>query len=183
MATLTLITGGIRSGKSRYALERARCFPDAKKCFIATAEVLDKEMKLRIARHREERGRDFFTLEEPLDLAGALQAAEQKYDLILIDCINLWISNLLLYFSDDAGQVEAKIESFLKVVQLHKKGIWLVTNEVGLGLVPDNVLARQFVDLLGNANQALARLSDDVILMVSGIPKSLKERTHANLEI
>ena len=183
MAILTLITGGIRSGKSRYALDRARRFTGAKKCFIATAEALDEEMKLRIARHREERGSDFFTLEEPRDLTGALREAECRHDVVLIDCLNFWISNLLLHFPDTPEQIETEIKSFLQAVRIHKKDIFLVTNEVGLGLVPDHALARRFVDLLGGLNQALARFADEVILMVAGIPQSLKERTHAGLEI
>ena len=180
MSTLTLITGGVRSGKSRYALELARARGTAK-CFLATAEALDEEMSMRIARHRAERGPDFFTLEEPLELAKAIERVQARYDLILIDCLTLWASNLILRFPNAPEQIASEIKSFLEAVSLKKSGFVCVTNEVGLGLIPDHSLGRQFIDTLGSLNQEMARLSDEVVLMVSGIPNSIKGGVGARL--
>ena len=181
MGTLTLITGGIRSGKSRYALELAGRYTRGK-CFLATAEVLDEEMKARIAWHRKERGSDFFTWEEPIKLAHAIQQVQTQYDLILVDCLTLWVSNLLSRFLGAPKRIEEEIKSFLEKVNLRKTDFIFVTNEVGLGLVPDNALSRQFIDRLGSLNQELGRLCDEVILMVSGIPQWMKGGVGARLD-
>ena len=180
MGTLTLITGGVRSGKSRCALELAGQRAQTK-CFLATAEALDEEMKARIVQHRKERGSDFFTLEEPIKLASAIQQVQTQHDLILVDCLTLWVSNLLGRFPDTPKQIEAEIKSFLEIVSLRKTDFVFVSNEVGLGLVPDNSMGRQFIDTLGNLNQELGRLSDEVIFMVSGIPNSIKGGIGARL--
>ncbi len=179
---LTLITGGIRSGKSQYALELLRQRTPAPKCFLATAQALDEEMKVRIARHRQERGGDFFTFEEPLHLAEALERVQGQYDFILIDCLTLWVNNLLFYFSAPPEQIENEIRSFLDVVRLGRAEIVFVTNEVGCGVVGENPLNRLFIEKLGRLNQELARLCDEVILLVAGIPNPLKQGQHARLE-
>lgn len=176
-----MITGGARSGKSRYALELASQRGQVR-CFLATAEALDSEMKARILRHREERGRNFFTLEEPIKLAHAIQQVQTQHDLILVDCLTLWVSNLLLRFPDAPKRIEGEIKSFLEMISLRKTDFIFVTNEVGLGLVPDNALNRQFIDRLGSLNQELGRFCDEVILMVSGIPQWMKGGVGARLD-
>lgn len=172
-----LITGGIRSGKSRYALERARAFSgDQPKCFIATAEPCDEEMKARILRHQSERGSDFITIEEPIYLAEALGRAQQEFSVIVIDCLTFWLNNLLFRFSADQKQIDFEIQSFLKILEAvqEKTSLLMITNEVGWGLVGANPLDRQFVDRLGALNQAIGRLCEEVILVVAGVPNSMK---------
>ncbi len=166
MKTLTLITGGIRSGKSNYALELARERCAGKKCFIATAEALDEEMKLRIKRHQEERGPDFHTIEEPLDLAGVVARAQENYPLILIDCLTLWVNNLLFHHKGPGP--------LLKTLEARQSDIIIVTNEIGLGVIPENPLARKFIDELGFLNRSLAQQCDEVYFMVAGIPQLIK---------
>ncbi len=172
-----LITGGIRSGKSRYALDRARSlFPDEPKCFIATAEPCDEEMKGRILRHQKERGNDFATLEAPLHLAEAVAQARQEFPVIVIDCLTFWINNLLFRLSGDPGQIDHQIQSLLKVItdNHEKTSLLMVTNEVGWGIVGDHPLNRNFADRLGAFNQAAGRLCEELILVVAGVPISIR---------
>jgi adenosylcobinamide kinase/adenosylcobinamide-phosphate guanylyltransferase len=172
---ITLITGGIRSGKSRYALELASQ-QAGPKCFIATAEALDEDMKLRIARHQQERGAEWTTREVPLYLNEALrQAPPSQY--LVIDCLTLWVSNLLHYQLDPEAETR-KLEEALKAAEMP---VVLVTNEVGLGIIPDNPLARRYADALGRVNQKIAKLAGRVILMVSGIPTEIKEGRYEKL--
>jgi len=168
---IILITGGSRSGKSRMALELSR---DAgRKIFVATAQAGDTEMKLRIERHRKERGAEWITIEEPIDLRCLLK----KYPdgLLVVDCLGLWVSNLLL-----AGQDEAAIRrdtiDLSAIAQARNDQSIFVTNEVGSGIVPDNELARRFRDALGSVNQMFADVADEVILMISGLPLWLKRK-------
>ena len=180
---MTLITGGIRSGKSRHALELARqsTIPE-QKCFIATAEPLDGEMKVRIARHQEERGADFLTIEEPLHLASAIGSAQKNSGMILIDCLTLWINNLLYHFAGDPNRMNHEIKSFLDIVSQKKSEMIFVTNEVGLGIIPGHSLSRRYMDEIGNLNQSLARICDEVIFMVSGIPTTIKGGINARVD-
>ena len=173
MKTVTLITGGVRSGKSRYALDLAEARA-VRKSFLATAQPFDEEMKVRIARHQAERGRDFLTREEPLHLSRAVAAASSETDLILIDCLTVWLNNLLHHFSGQPEQVRREIQSLLGMVGEKRTDMILVTNEIGLGVVPDNPLSRRFLEEQGKLNQELARLSDEVIFMVAGIPQIIK---------
>ena len=174
MKTLILITGGIRSGKSSFALDLARERCAGEKCFIATAEALDEEMRVRIKRHQEERGTDFYTVEEPLDLAGAVARAQEKFPLILIDCLTLWVNNLLFY--------QKASDTFLKTIEARQSDMIIVTNEIGLGVIPENPLARRFIDELGFLNRYVAQQSDEVYFMVSGIPQCIKGETLGKLE-
>lgn len=174
MKALTLITGGIRSGKSRYALELADARSKNLKGFVATAEALDDEMTLRIARHRAERGSSFSTVEEPLYLARAVRKAQDETELILIDCLTVWVNNLLYRFSSDSKLVREAIRAFAGVMAEKRTDAILITNETGLGVVPDNPTSRRFTEELGNLNQQIARMSDEVIFMVSGIPVNVK---------
>jgi adenosylcobinamide kinase/adenosylcobinamide-phosphate guanylyltransferase len=171
MGRVTLITGGARSGKSSHALllarelagESARCF------FVATAQGLDEEMRVRIEHHRTTRSPEFRTREEPLALTGALAQLDSAADVVLIDCLTLWISNLLgAGLSDEA--IVAEASDLAKVLRQSSFASVVVTDEVGSGIVPEHPIARRFRDLLGWTNQKIAEVSDSVLLMVSGCP-------------
>jgi len=159
------VGGGSRSGKSRHALELARRY-GPRKLFLATAQALDGEMSDRIRRHREERGRDFETVEEPFEIGRALQAAE--FDCAVVDCLTLWVTNMLL-----AGR-ENEMPGILDQLAAVTKPVIAVTNEVGCGIVPDNALARQFRDLAGTINQRAAALAEEAYWMAFGYPVRLK---------
>jgi adenosylcobinamide kinase/adenosylcobinamide-phosphate guanylyltransferase len=166
---LILITGGARSGKSRYALEWARRF--RKRGFLATAQALDDEMRDRIAHHQLERGRDWRTYEEPVRLAQALELAEREVDAVVVDCLTLWLSNLLVM----PGGLEPgpATDELVRALQRRRAAIALVTNEVGSGIVPDQLLGRRFRDLAGSLHQRIAAIADRVVLMVAGCPLEL----------
>ena len=236
MGKKVLITGGVRSGKSAYALELAREYPPPR-LFLAAAEAADPEMKARIQRHQKERGSDFVTLERPINLIEALQGPESKRSsVVLVDCLTLWLNNLFHYFSKSASQncssPNASLSSpiafppelrrirppaeigdpFGPVPEILNRGLTirdfgndsfvrrpksgsgnkkrcrelvaflseseqdviLVTNEIGLGLMPNSSRARIFLDELGFLNQEVARISDEVVLMICGLPSTIK---------
>jgi adenosylcobinamide kinase/adenosylcobinamide-phosphate guanylyltransferase len=167
---LTLVLGGARSGKSRYAealIEEAA--PAA--LYLATAEALDDEMRERIRHHRARRGARWTTLEAPLDLASALMEAARPERPVLVDCLTLWLSNLLMAGRD----AEAAITELVQALPRLKGPAVLVANEVGLGIVPDNALARAFRDHAGRLNQAIAAEAQRVVLVAAGLPLVLKE--------
>lgn len=143
----------------------------SQKIFLATAEALDQEMSDRIAHHRLERGNDWITVEEPVFLGKVLK--ENPTQLILVDCITLWLSNVMMRF-EDQSQIETEIDLFCEALQTRAATTILVTNEVGMGIVPENQNARLFRDLAGKTNQRIAAISHRVILMVSGLPINLK---------
>ncbi|HSP70190.1 MAG TPA: bifunctional adenosylcobinamide kinase/adenosylcobinamide-phosphate guanylyltransferase [Bryobacteraceae bacterium] len=157
---VVLVGGGSRSGKSRWALDRARK-RGGRLVFIATAESLDEEMAGRITKHRADRGEEFQTIEEPLELARAIRSVQG--DAIVVDCLTLWLSN-------GAGDVEDAISA----AQEHTGEVIFVTNEVGCGIVPDNALAREFRDRAGFVNQRFAEAADEVYWMVFGQPLRVK---------
>ncbi|MGA3187492.1 MAG: bifunctional adenosylcobinamide kinase/adenosylcobinamide-phosphate guanylyltransferase [Bryobacteraceae bacterium] len=161
-----LIGGGARSGKSRYALEKARAI-DGTRAFVATAQPFDKEMTTRIDRHRAERGAEFITIEEPLDLAAAVA---HPHDVILVDCLTLWLSNLM--FADK--NVDLETRTLLAASQASAGTLIFVTNEVGAGIVPDNAIAREFRDRAGILNQRIAAIAHEVYWMVFGQPLRVK---------
>jgi len=170
MSKLILVLGGARAGKSAFALRLAESLiVDGQGCFIATAQPLDTEMAERIARHREERSAKWITIEEPYQLdAALLQAADAK--VVLIDCLTLFVSNWLLRSDNDAMQtIVARL-----LANVNSQTVICVSNEVGLGIVPDNPLARTFRDLLGRVNQQFAAAADEVYLLVAGLPLQLK---------
>jgi adenosylcobinamide kinase/adenosylcobinamide-phosphate guanylyltransferase len=166
-----LVGGGARSGKSRYALARARSL-GARRLFIATAEALDDEMRLRIARHREERAGAFETVEAPLALPEALDGA-RGYDVIVIDCLTLWLSNLLVGGATPAEAL-ARVEALRAALARRRAHTILVTNEVGLGLVPETPLGRAFRDVTGVAHQRLARDADEIYAALMGVMLRLR---------
>ena len=175
---LQLILGGARSGKSRYALSLGDKSTYERRIFLATAFAGDEEMKKRIERHQAERGDRWTTLEEPYHLVTALEKSNPgANDLLVIDCSTLWISNLLCGMGGKAltvSEIEKEFEKLIKVLPQLKGIIRVVSNEVGLGLVPDNSLGRQFRDLQGKFNQTLAALANQVIFMTAGLPQKLK---------
>jgi adenosylcobinamide kinase/adenosylcobinamide-phosphate guanylyltransferase len=169
---ITLITGGGRSGKSRYALELAGKYGN--RAFVASAVAIDAEMRERIAKHRRERGDAFFTAEAPLDPAAALRALPHGTEVALLDCLTVWLGNLMHEgkLSDNLSCPE--IEAFLELLSSPPCDLIIVTNEVGMGIIPDNAMARIFRDLAGALNQRVAAKADRVILMVSGVPVPVK---------
>jgi adenosylcobinamide kinase/adenosylcobinamide-phosphate guanylyltransferase len=169
---IILITGGARSGKSRYAEQRVGEM-GGRRLYVATAEARDEEMAQRIAEHRQRRGNQWRTIEEPLELTQALLAEHGKTDCALVDCLTLWTSNLLIR-RDDKYASEKVEELIEKLPQLNFHLVF-VTNEVGWGIVPDNPLARKFRDLAGWTNQCVAQAANEVILMVAGVPMIAKK--------
>jgi adenosylcobinamide kinase/adenosylcobinamide-phosphate guanylyltransferase len=170
MARHVLVLGGARSGKTAFA-EQLAIRGGAKPAYLATAEALDAEMRDRVASHQASRGVKFATIEEPLALSDALIKAAKKHDIILVDCLTLWITNLLVANEDVALAVS---ELGATLVQLKTARVILVSNEVGLGIVPDNAMARTFRDLTGAAHQRLAEICDDVYFVAAGLPLTLK---------
>lgn len=168
-----LVTGGCRSGKSRYALSLAQNV-SGQKIFLATAQAEDEEMRDRIALHRRERGAGWITVEEPLDPVKVLRENTDQADVLLLDCLTLWISNLLM---KNMGRKEILENTQALVEETARfKGILIfITNEVGAGIVPENKLARHFRDIAGEVNQRIAHEFDEVVHMVSGIPSIIKK--------
>jgi adenosylcobinamide kinase / adenosylcobinamide-phosphate guanylyltransferase len=163
-----LITGGARSGKSKRAETRTRAFP-GQPVYLATAEALDAEMEARIARHRARRGTDWIEREVPLDLVESLLATDGG-GARLVDCLTLWLSNLMHAERDWEREVSELAAALLRL----KSPVVLVTNEVGLGIVPDNALARSFRDAAGIMNQTIADVADEAEFVVAGLPMKLK---------
>jgi adenosylcobinamide kinase/adenosylcobinamide-phosphate guanylyltransferase len=165
---LTLVLGGARSGKSRYAEQSVMASP-APWVYVATAEPFDVEMTARIAEHRSRRGGQWQTIEAPLDLAGAIERAPASAT-VLVDCLTLWLNNLM-YNNRDTDAETLRLETALAARLAPSV---LVSNEVGSGIVPDNAEARRFRDLQGRLNQRIAARADRVVLLVAGLPMVVK---------
>lgn len=165
-APVSLVLGGARSGKSAYAEKLIRALP-APWIYCATAQALDEEMRDRIAHHQAWRGEGWITLETPLDLAEAVAAGAHP---ILVDCLTLWLTNIMLGGRD----VPAATATLLAAAEASKAPIVFVSNEVGLGIVPDNPLAREFRDHAGRLNQEVAKIASHVVFMAAGLPMVLK---------
>jgi len=172
MNKITLILGGARSGKSFYALNLAKRYK--KVAFIATCQGKDKEMRQRIKLHRESRPQHWDTFEEPRELTKLLGKMDNSFDCIVIDCLTLLVSNLILV-SNSQKQIIDKIQELLLILNEKKARIILVSNEVGLGLVPINKLGREFRDIAGRVNQLVAKNANEVFFTVSGIPLKIKQ--------
>ena len=170
---LILVTGGTRSGKSSFAQNLAEA-EEGRKVFIATAEPLDQEMKKRIALHKNKRPAGWSTVEEPIHLAKTLKKCGDAYEVLLIDCLTLWISNLLVNKSMDEKAILKKISALVTSCREVHARVIMVTNELGMGIVPSNPLSRLYRDLVGEANQQVASEADEVYFLVSGIPMKLK---------
>jgi adenosylcobinamide kinase/adenosylcobinamide-phosphate guanylyltransferase len=165
-----LVLGGARSGKSAYAERRAEAYA-GDKLYIATAEVTDSEMAERIRHHQERRGRGWRTIEAPVDPSNALREFDAPGRVILVDCVTVWINNLM--FHDRA--VEPAVADFCAALVQAKGRVIVVSNEVGFGIVPENALARKFRDFAGRANQAIAAAAHEVVLVVAGLPLTMKQ--------
>lgn len=184
MAKFILVTGGARSGKSSFALALAESV-SPKRLFVATCPPLDREMAARVRRHQEERqGRGWVTLERPTELAGLFQNDVDGFEVVLIDCLTLWVNNLLFSCPDgeqlDDRRIGSLCEAWLQQANAFPGTVICVTNEVGLGIVPDNALARRYRDLVGTCNQLIAGRADDVVLVSCGIPLYLKKSLEPN---
>ncbi len=170
---LILVTGGCRSGKSQFALEYSnRHFQ--KKLYLATCEALDEEMAKRIEDHKKKRGSDWQTVEEPIKIVDAIRQHGRCTEVILLDCITLWLSNLLMRQKSD-HEILNEVSRLVDTVKQGRSSFLFVSNEVGMGIVPADPLGRRFRDLAGMANQKIARAAQTVVFMVSGMPILLKE--------
>jgi adenosylcobinamide kinase / adenosylcobinamide-phosphate guanylyltransferase len=169
---LTLVLGGARSGKSRHA-ERLVLRSGLAPVYVAPAQALDDEMAARIAQHRARRGASWRTVEEPLDLAGVLLGECGPDRAVLVDCLTLWLTNLMV-----AGRpVRAEMAALVELLPELRGALLLVSNEVGLGIVPADAMARAFIDHAGWLHQRIAEEADDVVFMAAGLPFHLKSST------
>ncbi len=166
---LTLVLGGARSGKSAYALKLGGALAGPR-VYLATGQAGDEEMALRIGRHKEERGDNWQTIEEPREIAAEVDKAE---GVLLMDCLTLWVSNLLFAGLDD-GEIIKRAESLAVASSSTGASVIAVSNEVGLGIVPENALARRFRDLSGATNRIMAERARDVWFVAAGIPLKMK---------
>jgi adenosylcobinamide kinase/adenosylcobinamide-phosphate guanylyltransferase len=171
MKNVMYVTGGARSGKSSFALQLAARYE--KKVFLATAEPFDDEMKSRIGKHRDERGEQFITIEEPLYPEQALGNLPVGSEVVLLDCLTVWAGNLMHFFEDEA-EIKKRIDCFLETLRKPPCDIILVSNEVGMGIVPENAMARRFRDIAGIVNQNVASIATEAYLLCSGLPIRLK---------
>ena len=167
---LTLVLGGARAGKSNFAQQRAD--QAERVLFVATAEALDQDMTTRIRAHQESRPPEWDTLEEPLQIVKSMKPLLSNYDTVLLDCLTLWVSNLLL--RDMHCDVPSRVEDLLRLYREQDASWIVVSNEVGLGLVATTKLGRLFTDELGRVNQMVAAEADEVIFMAAGLPLTLK---------
>ena len=174
MNRLTLILGGARSGKSRFAIEYGSKLGNSK-VYIATAQALDAEMAQRIEEHRGKRPSDWKTLEEPEKLSEALKSLEGKADVAVIDCLTLWLSNLLMKMKEDEKKIRDEIDRLVKVATSVDLSVVAVSSEVGLGIIPADPLSRLFRDLTGVLHQQLAQVSYEVYWIMAGIAVKIKE--------
>lgn len=171
MKKLVFITGGAKSGKSGFALDCAKNHDDSRLAYIATAEALDGEMLDRIDRHQKERGDSWITIEEPVDVAKVISGLNSKCGAAVLDCLTLWLSNLMMRGLD----VDKNIGALLSAAEKIDYPLYVVSNEVGLGIVPNDELSRNFRDRAGALNQRVASAADEAYMMVSGIPIKIKE--------
>jgi len=170
---LALVLGGARSGKSRYALSLAEGFPPPR-LFVATCEPRDEEMAARIENHQRERGPDWETREACLDLPDFLAAPPGGYGVVLVDCLTMWLSNLMLKEDTHKAGIQGECERLLQALVAVRTPTILVSNEVGWGIVPENALAREFRDQAGWLHQKVAQIADLVVLAVAGLPLVIK---------
>lgn len=179
MGRMILVTGGSRSGKSSYAQNAAESL-NTSRLFLATCPVIDEEMKERIQKHQQERsGRGWHTIEEPVNIASAIETAS-AHETVLVDCLTLWINNLM-YLSENNNKilsesdVSLECEKLIAAARIHVGTVFFVTNEVGMGIVPENASARLYRDLVGRCNQIIANACHQVVLLVSGQAIKIKK--------
>jgi adenosylcobinamide kinase/adenosylcobinamide-phosphate guanylyltransferase len=172
---ITLVLGGVRSGKSHYAQNLAA--GRDRVAFIATAEALDDEIRQRKSRHREERPAAWTTLEASLALEDAILECNGKFDVLVVDCLTLWTSNLMAAEGSDADRIFARAARLCTALRQVTSSVVLVSNEVGSGIVPESEAGRLYRDLLGGVNQQVAAVADRVLLLVAGYPLTVKDST------
>jgi len=167
------ITGGARSGKSGYAQQLAEQH-SGELLYIAPAQVLDEEMSERVELHRQARGERWQLLEEPLQLTELLPAAAKEKSALLLDCVTIWLSNLFFHFDENPDPILAEVDRLVAIATELSAPLYLVSNELGSGIVPENRMVRNFRDLAGMVNQKLSAAADEAWLVVSGLPVKLK---------
>ena len=177
MKHIALITGGCRSGKSRHALALAQQAGGHERFFVATCVPQDEEMHQRVARHQAERDPAWQTIEEPVMIADTIARYDSADSVILVDCLTLWTNNLLM-IDEDLASIEKNIQQLTHVLKAAGGTVILVSNEVGMGIVPENLLARQFRDFAGFVNRRMAEAADRVIMTVAGLPVRIKPGNH-----
>lgn len=168
---VVLVLGGARSGKSSWALRYAERHHGSR-LFVATARVLDEEMARRVELHKASRGPTWSLLEEPTEIGEVLRSRCAGFEVVLVDCLTIWLSNVLLEKGE--AQVRPYVDQLAGALSATDQPVIMVSNEVGLGIVPENALGRQFRDLAGEMNQRLAGLADMVVFMAAGLPLFLK---------
>lgn len=173
MAGMIYVTGGTRSGKSNFAQQLAEKHA-GKLLYIAPARGDDDEMAMRIEMHRQARGERWQLLEEPLWLSDRLSDSAAGYGALLLDCVTLWVTNLFFHFEEKQGPVLAEVDRLIELAWQLEEPLYLISNELGSGIVPENRMARKFRDLAGIVNQRLAAAADEAWLVVSGLPVKLK---------
>ena len=170
--SVTFVLGGVRSGKSRYAQQLAGQL--SRVVFVATAKVTDDEMRDKIQRHRDDRPAEWVTVEEPLELPRVLAEHAPDCEAIVVDCLTVYAANLLEADGEDRDSLERRIQALCGALRSVNCRVIVVSNEVGSGVHPSSPLGRIYRDLLGEINQRVARIADDVVLMVAGLPLALK---------
>lgn len=170
---IILITGGVKSGKSSFALQ---CGEQGtrERAFIATATARDDEMSVKIYNHQRERGDRWKTFEEPRDIPGLITKIAGVFDVVLVDCLTLWVSNMLTMYNLTHDEIQEEFARLRAALENVSSRIVLVTNEVGLGIIPADSLSRSYQNLLGNLNRDIARTATDLYLLVSGVPLKMK---------
>ena len=184
---IIFITGGAKSGKSSFAVAESLNVP-GRKAYIATAEALDEEMTNRIEMHKKQRGKEWDTYEEPLKIKDVVNEICGNYSILVLDCLTLWLSNLFMKTQNTGYEmqtIETEIQGLLDSLRQFKSSsdcnpelgfcsLYIVSNEVGMGIVPENETARKFRDMAGILNQKIAEVSDEVYMMVAGLPMKMK---------
>lgn len=168
-----LVLGGARSGKSRFAMDVCNAL-DRKRIFLATAQALDQEMEERILRHRAERGPGWRTVEEPIELSSTIHKMDEQDTVMLIDCLTLWLNNLLMKYGGDGEEIDRHIDDLVGQLSRIHGAVVVVSNEVGMGIVPENPLARRYRDFAGLLNQRVAGVADQVVVILAGQPLVVK---------
>ena len=182
---IIFVIGGARSGKSSFVLNEVSTL-EGTRAYIATGEALDEEMHDRISKHKDDRGPEWSTYEEPVDVAEVLTDIKDKYRVVVIDCLTLWLSNVMMRLKNKEQRTkttEKSVEEFINELKSlknsshvthHASRLFIVSNELGMGIVPENEMAREFRDLAGFLNQKVAAIADEVYMVTAGIPVKIK---------
>ena len=173
MSESIFVIGGCRSGKSSHAMRLSETIASEERVYVATCVPYDDEMKDRVVKHQEERDGTWRTVEAPMDLPGTIRKESCRSNVMLIDCLTLWVTNMLMNDYEDS-KIEREVTALISEIKKAECPVILVSNEVGAGIVPENKLARKFRDIAGFTNQKIAASADSVVWMVAGIPVDIK---------